>query len=393
MKLAAPFACLAFLAASLPARSVEMPIDVVAGAAGAFIHLDATGRRGLALSGGTAALVWEDNRSGAPACHVGIKPAEASAFSEYAMGRGECFEPAVAALDAGRFLLIWEDETGVNSALADIHGVGPAVRLAEAGGQGSVVFHPRLGAFAAWSAPEGRWRRIRLAPLAIESGTLKPSPGMPVDAEAPVDDQSFPALAATEQGLALAWEDRRHGHTVIYGGGSLDGATWSVPKRISGNPTGKAQGNLGRGTGAMRPSLAAFGARLAATWLDKRDFLSGYDVYAALPGDTRNTKAQDSFGDAIAQWHPAVASQDGKHLVVAWDDDRDGTSDIWLSHLLPTGGFSENVAPAPASGPKVQTDPVLTLTAAGELHLAWVERDGQGHSSIRYSLGKPEPGH
>jgi hypothetical protein len=111
---------------------------------------------------------------------------------------------------------------------------------------------------------------------------------------------------------------------------------------ISSNPTGKQAGDLGRGTGAMRPALATFGNRLAAAWLDKRDFLSGYDVYAALTGKDslrfeKDRKAQDSFGDAIAQWHVAAAGNAGGDLVIAWDDDRDGTADIWLTRLTATG--------------------------------------------------------
>lgn len=390
MKLATSIAGLLFLAISFAAQSADSTIDVIAGKAGVFIHLDATGRKSLAVSAGTAALAWEDNRGGAPACHVGLKPADSTAFLEYAMGRGECFEPSVTALDAGRFLLIWEDETGVNAAVADSHGVGPATRLAETGGQGSVAFCPGLGAFAAWSAPEGRWRRIRLAPLSIEGKTLKSGPDLPADAIPPIDDQLFPTLAATEQGLALAWEDRRHGHTVIYGGTSLDGKTWTTPRRISGNPTGKAQGTLGRGTGAMRPSLAAFGARLAATWLDKRDFLSGYDVYAALSDDggasfAKDAKAQDSFGDAIAQWHATAAGNSRGDLVIAFDDERDGTADIWLIRLTPTG-YGENFTLPAASGPGQQASPAIALDDAGNLHLAWIDQGGDGTTRLRYSI-------
>jgi hypothetical protein len=206
----------------------------------------------------------------------------------------------------------------------------------------------------------------------------------------PKDDQLYPALAATPSGFTLAWEDRRLGHTVIFSSHSGDGQNWSPPARVSLNATGKAQGtDLGRGTGAMRPVLAPMrDSQVAAVWLDKRDFLSGYDVYAALPGAARNTKVQDSFGDAIAQWHPAAAGDGKGALAVAWDDDRDGTPDIWLSWLTPRG-FVENVAPPPASGPHTQTDPILALDEHGALHLAWVEREATGHSRIRYSLGKP----
>ena len=64
--------------------------------------------------------------------------------------------------------LIWEDAAGVNVALADANGPGPVTQLATAGGQGSLAVHAELGALAAWSAPDGRWRRITLAPLRIE---------------------------------------------------------------------------------------------------------------------------------------------------------------------------------------------------------------------------------
>jgi hypothetical protein len=377
-------------AVSCAAPAADTPIDVAAAGPGAFIHLDASGRKSLALSGGLVALVWEDDRSGAPRCHLGLKGPGDAAFRSWALGRGECFAPAVAAVEGRRFLLIWEDETGVNAALAGTDGPGPAARVAAAGGQGSVAWHPRLGAFAAWSGPEGRWRRLWRAPLGIDGATLRPGSPQPVDASPPADDQMFPALAAGPSGLALAWEDRRHGHTVIYASRSGDGQVWTPPRRLSGNPTGKAQGDLGRGTGAMRPSLAAFGDRMAAVWLDKRDFLSGYDVYAALSddGDARfgkDGKAQDSFGDAIAQWHAAAAGNPRGDLAIAFDDERDGTADIWLARLTPSG-WGENLTLPAASGPGRQSDPAIALDEAGNLHLAWIDQDAEGRSRLRFSV-------
>jgi hypothetical protein len=387
------FGAALLLAAATAARSGETPIDVVAGKAGVFIHLDASGRKNLAVSAGTVAIVWEDNRSGAPRCHLGVKTADAGVFREYPLGRGECFEPAVSALDGGRFLLAWEDESGVNAALANKYGPGPATRLADSGGQATTAWHPTLGAAAAWSGSDGRWRRIWRAPLAIEGNALKPSAIQPADAAPAADDQLFPTLAAPDQGFALAWEDRRHGHTVIYGTRSGDGQSWSTPTRVSGNPTGKAQGDLGRGTGAMRPALAAFGGRLAAAWLDKRDFLSGYDVYAALSDDggarfAKDAKAQDSFGDAIAQWHVAAAGNRRGDLAIAFDDERDGTADVWLTPLT-ASGHGENFTLPAASGPGRQSDPAIALDEAGNLHLAWIDQDGEGATRLRYVATPP----
>lgn len=377
----------ALLLALLSATALAEPIDVAP--AGAWHHLDASGRQSLALAGERVALVWEDSRDGAPRCYLGLKSASETAFREYPLGRGECFEPSVAALDGARFLLAWEDEAGINAAVADAAGPGPALNLG-GGAHASVVAHLKLGAWIAWNAPEGRWQRLWRAPLAVEDGQLRAGKARPADPAPAADDQAFPALAANERGLLLAWEDRRHGHTVIYSSRSADGQNWSAPRRVSGNPTGKAENNLGRGTGAMRPAVASFGNRFAAAWLDKRDFLSGYDVYAALDeGDAfaKDRKAQDSFGDAIAQWHVAVAGNRRGDLVLAWDDERDGSADIWLTRST-ASGYSDNFTYPETSGPARQSDPAIALDEAGNLHLAWIEREpgaeNYGPTRLRY---------
>jgi hypothetical protein len=379
------------LSTALSAQSAEMVKEIAAAKPGVFHHLDAAGRNSLAISGASVALVWEDNRSGAPGCYLALKDGGENTFHEFPFGRGECFEPAISALDADRFLLIWEDAAGVNVAVADIAGPGLVTRLADSGGQGNVTFHSGRGAHAVWSAPEGRWRRVFHATLSIDGKRVRAGPAQPVDAVPATDDQTYPVIAAGAQSLVLVWEDRRHGHTVIYGSFSSDpdAKIWSAPARVSGNPTGKAQGNLGRGTGAMRPALAAFGNRVAAAWLDKRDFLSGYDVYAALTDNgnarfAKDQKAQDSFGDAIAQWHVAAAGNLRGDLIIAWDDDRDGTSDIWLTRLT-TSGYSENFTLPAASGPSQQVDPAIALDAASNLHLVWVERDASGATRLLYT--------
>ncbi len=364
------------------------PLDVAP--AGAYHHLDASGRQSLALAGGQVALVWEDSRGGAPRCYLGLKAKADTAFREYPLGRGECFDPVVAALDGERFLLAWEDEAGINAAIADATGPAGSVHLG-AGSHASVAAHPAHTAEIAWNAPAGRWQRVWRAPLRVTGMRVRAGTPQAADAAPPADDQSFPALAAGEHGLLLAWEDRRHGHTVIYASRAGDGQAWSAPLRVSGNPTGKAQNDLGRGTGAMRPAVAVFGARFAAAWLDKRDFLSGYDVYAALSegaGFARDKKAQDSFGDAIAQWHVAAAGNRRGDLVIAWDDDRDGSSDIWLTRLTPNG-YGENFTFPETSGPARQTDPAIALDEAGNLHLAWIERaadESNGPTRLRYTV-------
>jgi hypothetical protein len=388
-------ALLALLASSLAQAQWQFQpgVDVAAGHK-VFHHLEASGGRALALAGLQVGLAWEDDRSGAPRCYLALRAPGQAGFVEHAFGQGECFAPAVVGLSEGRFALVWEDESGVQAALAGLHGVGAPIALAPAGGQGTLAWHPKWGLHAAWSSPEGKWRRVQRARLQIADGRLAlAAPASAADAAPPADDQTYPVLAAGEGGVTLAWEDRRHGHTVVFASHSPDGGDWGKPARVSQNPTGRINNQLGRGTGAMRPALAAFGERgVAAVWLDKRDFLSGYDVYGALSADGgrsfgANQKAQDSFGDAIAQWHATIAGNDRADLVVAWDDDRDGTPDIWLSRWTGTG-YAENLAPPPASGPGSQSDPAIALDGSGNLHLAWIERGEDGRSRLRYSLGQ-----
>lgn len=377
------------LAPSAQAEWRFEPAVDVSGPRDAFHHIEASGRQAIAVSAGRVAVVWEDDRDGVPKCHLALKATGEATFKEQSFGQGECYAPGIAALDNGRFGLIWEDEAGVNTALSTGEAIGPATHLAASGGQGALAWHPGLGLLAAWSQPEGRWRRLWLGRLGVDGKLIAK---LPLDPQPAKDDQMYPALAATEAGYTVAWEDRRLGHTVVFASRSADAKTWSAPVRVSRNPTGRAQGtDLGRGTGAMRPALAAFGAdKLMAVWLDKRDFLSGYDVYAATAsndgGFGKNIKVQDSFGDAIAQWHPSVAGNARGDLAVAWDDDRDGNPDIWLS-WPGTDGYADDVAAV--SGANAQSDPALSLDGEGNLHLIWTEREPGGRSGIRYRLGKP----
>lgn len=381
---------------SLPARADWQfgPAVDVSGPRVAYHHIEASGRQALAVSAGAVAVAWEDDRDGTPRCRVAIRAGEGDPFREHAFGQGECYAPGLAALADGRFAAIWEDEAGVGVAVVGAGGPGPVARLAPTGGQGVLAWHPRHGLMAAWSQPDGRWRRMQLANLSLEGDQPVPGPARPVDPEPAKDDQLYPALTASPAGYTLAWEDRRLGHTVIFASRYTGDGNWTPPRRISQNQTGKAQGtDLGRGTGAMRPALTAYGNRLAAVWLDKRDFLSGYDVYVATAADAdgqfgRNAKAQDSFGDAIAQWHPATAGNARGDLAVVWDDDRDGNPDIWLTR--PDGdGWTDNIAAAADGNP--QRDPALALDETGNLHLAWIEKQPDGRAGIRYRIGRPLP--
>ncbi len=193
---------------------------------------------------------------------------------------------------------------------------------------------------------------------------------------------------AGDGSVTVVWEDRRHRHTVPMTSHSRDGKSFAPPARLTDRKSGSVDG-LGAGTGAMRPTLTAWGELgIAAVWLDKRDFLSGYDVFAAFDPGTRsfgrNIKVQDNFGDNMAQWHALVVGDASGKLVALWDDARDGTPDVWLSEWAGEA-FGDDLAVPAAAGPGGQSDPVATLDAAGALHVVWLDRDEAAGTRIRYA--------
>ena len=385
------------------------PVDVLEAKAGIFPHLDAANRRGLAWSGGWVAVAWEDNRSGTSQCRVRFKgPAEQDFGHEIRLSSQACIEPAIIGLRDGRFAAGWEQDGAVWLTLVKPGKDGTPVKVSHAeAAQISLGYDPQGGLFAAWVERNGDHLQLQVGRLELAANEIRLARSNPVDAQPPIEDQAYPALVVNADGsVVVVWEDRRYKHTVMLVANGPDGEHFGAPYRLIDKTrnliTGPAA-KLGAGMGAMRPTLAGCGSGpiagsenaagagpcVVAVWLDKRDFLSGYDVYAAFSSDGgrsfgRNLKVQDGFDESIAQWHAAVAANNQGRVVAVWDDDRDGNSDIWLANW--TGkGYSDNVAVPAASGPGTQTDPMVFLDDEGRLHLVWLDQADEGAGTrIRY---------
>jgi hypothetical protein len=374
----------------------------VTGAAGegVFHHLESAGRRNLAASDTLVGVAWEDERDGTPRIYLARKGLAAPAFGEEVRvsGPGEAFEPSLAALPGDRFALAWEEDGQVQARLVGPAGPGPLLRLGGAGDQAHLA--PAGGDLVAlWAEREGPFGRIRMARLGAGDGlALRLRGGCPVDPSPPAADQLYPAAGVVDGRVVAAWEDRRPGHTIIMAAASEPlaaagaGCRFGAPRRISDDPPGP-QMPYGKGHGVSRVAVGAYGAQgLLAAWADKRHFRHGYDIYGADYAPGRgfgpNERIQDDFGELARQWHAAVAGHPGGRLVVAWDDDREGTADLMLS-WREAGGWSDD-APVPgASGPGEQAHPAVALDAAGNLHLAWVEREApDGATRLRYLFGR-----
>lgn len=378
---------LAFMHSAAAQWRCETAVDLAQSTdAKVFYHLESAGRRNIALAGDTIAVAWEDNSNGTPTAWVAL--GRDGAFDRpMRLSMEAAYEPTIVAAGEG-FAVTWEE--GAQAWLrfvAQDGALGEPFKLARGASQISLAARG-ADIVAVWSQTRGRAQVLRAAHLRRDDKGWRKTTETFVEPAARRSAQSYPSVAVSGPTIHVAWEDRREGHTrILY---SHAGANLRFAAPIALNKIVRRAGGAGygRGPGAARPALAAWDkSGVVAVWLDKRDFEAGYDVYAARKPSTRmswgpNEKVQDDFGEAIAQWHAAVAADAKARLALAWDDDRDETSDIWLARPT-TMGWSENFALPEASGPGAQTHPSLAFDRDGRLHLVWLH-EHEGKRALRY---------
>lgn len=360
---------------------------------GVFHHLEAAGRRSIAVSGTTTAIVWEDNQDGEPRVRIALgRPGSGFGPARTLSGDTAAYEPAVVALSDARFLVAWEEAGKIWLRTVSEKGLGPRAWTGATGSRHvTLASGPKGRAYAAWSQPNGRYYQIVVAEIKTQGLQPNVAPAVPADAKPPRHEQLYPALALVSDGLVVAWEDRREGHTRLYFTKlQADGSFRELAQLNEHVPPPNPQ--LGRGTGVTRVALAANGKRVAATWMDKREFLGGYDIYASISTDggatfTPNEKVQDLFGDNIPQWHPAVAVGPDGQVVVAWDDPRDEAANVWLS-WRGQHGWSDDFSLPGGRGRDDRTHPVMAFDSKGALHIAWISRGPNGGTRIWYAVGR-----
>jgi hypothetical protein len=362
-----------------------------------FHHLESSGRRNIAVAGDSVAVAWEDDRDGTPRIYLARKALAGAKFAEplRLSGDGEAYEPSLAALDGGRFAVAWEEDARVRLRLVSGNGAGPVVTLPAGEGVQPSLLYANAELLLVASEREYHYPRIVFHRFAIVGNELKHRTSCAVDAEEPKDAQLYPTLAVQQGATVVAWEDRRPGHTIIMASRSMGDETcrFSKPQRISLRPGDARKMPYGRGHGVARVALASFaGKGIVAAWADKRDFREGYDIYAShwtpKKGFVDNVRVQDEFGGVAQQWHATLAGDDEGRLLAAWDDGRDGDSNIMYS-WYDNGEWSEDLVLPGADGAGEQVHPSITLDSEGNLHAAWVEREvAGGPTRLKYLFGR-----
>jgi len=174
--------------------------------------------------------------------------------------------------------------------------------------------------------------------LALSSGGTTSGqvvPDLRLDSGPPGAANSLaPQIASSASMVCVAWEDHRNGSADIYFNRSLDGGqTWlPLDARLDGGPPGATSQN---------PRIAASGTSVYVVWEDDRDGSGGQYVYAArsLDGGSSWSPAQriDRVPLGFYCAGPEVAAS-GASVFVVWNDDRvDWAPSIYFNRSLDAG--------------------------------------------------------
>jgi hypothetical protein len=151
-------------------------------------------------------------------------------------------------------------------------------------------------------------------------------------------EQYYPAIARAPSGnFVITWGDERNG------GGSSLCDIYTQRYDPTGIPIGfnlKVNDVAGSAASSWFPDIAMDGSgNFVITWQDYRN--GNYDIYAQRYNSSgtplgSNFKVNDDAG-TISQYYPKIAMDSSGNFVVAWQDSRNGNSDIYAQRCNSIG--------------------------------------------------------
>jgi uncharacterized repeat protein (TIGR02543 family) len=235
--------------------------------------------------------------------------------------------------------------------------------------------------WALWQAGDIGQRNVYATRLVPATDTYGPT----VQVSRSTGDHCNPAVAIDRAGTLYAvWQENARGVWDVYLATSVDGTTWSAPRRMV-DPALPANQMVDQ----VNPAVAAgrqLNKLVAIAWQDGR--AGNQDIYVACSTDAFTTAAIARVtSDGADQSEPAVAIAGQDAIFVLWTDARTGASNIYgaasnegpWTNVPVTAGPSHHVQPALAVG---GTSPAL--------HLVWVD-DVRGDADIFYATAPGLP--
>ncbi len=198
--------------------------------------------------------------------------------------------------------------------------------------------------------------------------------GMPVRVTTDAADQCNPDVAlGTDGRLYVVWQDNRRGNWDVYASTSADGVTWSSAVRVAESDYDETSPAIT--VDARMPNYAY------VAWQDNRS--GNQDIYVSISSSGFAAKTvQAVTSNAQNQIAPRIAVNASNTVYIVWTDYRNGSADVYGA--ASNGGPWSNVPVVTGTGN--QSSPVIAAEPSGDgLHFAWVS-DLAGNDDICYGL-------
>ncbi len=172
-------------------------------------------------------------------------------------------------------------------------------------------------------------------------------------------DQGNPSIAANGGIVGIVWEDHRNQNCIYFANSTNSGDTFNINKRVDDDPMGKPK---------SRPSIAMdSNGYVYVAWRDKRN--DNEDIYFANStdgGSTFNTNQMinDDIGSSYQRF-PSLALRN-RTVYIAWQDDRNGSWDIYFSRSNLPPPMSTPISP-PNDSTLFNNTPTLMVTPVTDL--------------------------
>ncbi|MFV1958665.1 MAG: hypothetical protein ACC662_04555 [Planctomycetota bacterium] len=228
----------------------------------------------------------------------------------------------------------------------------------------------------------------RSTPPVDEDGPFAPPLGREtrLDADAPGTALSvFPRIAGDGEVVAVVWYDARDGNTDIRLNRSKDGGrTWlGQTRRLDTDPPGSAGSNV--------PCIASDGAWIYVAWEDQREgrseirFNRSADAGSTwLDHDVRLDVGGAREGSSLE----LDIACEGPRVWVVWQDDRDGAEDIYLNRSEDGGttwlGSARRLDTGDAAGVSASRRPQVAVEG-DDVVVVWQDARG-GEEDVRLNV-------
>lgn len=182
----------------------------------------------------------------------------------------------------------------------------------------------------------------------------------------------YPSIAVSDAIVHIVWYDQRDGNNEIYYKRSNDnGETWGSDVRLTNNSSYSAF-----------PSIIVSGSIVHIVWFDNRD--ANDEIYYKRSTDGGNnwgadTRLSNSLG--LSQF-PCISAF-GSKLIVVWEDNRDGNSEIYFKGSNDSG-LNWNADARLTNNLSISASPSVNISS-NRIFVAWND-DRDGNTEIYYKI-------